>query len=95
MDYQGAQNCHPQTPGISAHHDSNSLHLASFIVKKESAAYGEWFDLDRLLVRFLESCPARQKIIWMTLSGGKQGITGFIEYLLPELKRRGMIDLDE
>ena len=69
--------------------------FASFIVKEESAAYGEWLDLDRLLVQFLESCPTRQKVICTTLSGRKQGITGFIEYLLPELGRRGMIDLDE
>lgn len=60
---------------------------------KQSTTYGQWMDLDRLLVQLWESHLTRPKVICTTQNGEKQDITDFAECLLPELMRSGGIDL--
>jgi len=55
--------------------------------------YGQWLDLDRLLVRFWESRLTSPKVICTALVGEKCIMRGFVECCLPELTKRGMIDL--
>ena len=62
---------------------------------KNSAIYGEWLALDRLLVRFWESRSTPPKVICTGWNKAKQDMRGFTRYLLPELMRRGMLDLVE
>jgi hypothetical protein len=51
----------------------------------------EWQDLDRLLVQLWTSCLIRPKIVYATGSG----LGGLAPTLLPELTRRGAVDLVE
>ena len=55
--------------------------------------YGEWTDLDRLLVRFLESRAVRTKIVYGVEARGEKGQHGHIGGLLPEMTARGIIEL--
>lgn len=71
------------------------LYLASLDTIKRSPAYGQWLDLDRLLVQFWESRPTPPKVICMGLVGEKWIVRGFVECCLPELTKRGVIDLAE
>ena len=57
--------------------------------------FGQWLDLDRLLVRLWESHSIRSKVIREVLKGEKRGMRDCIETLLPEAMKRGMIDLVE
>ena len=67
--------------------------LASDVdIMKKSAMYGEWLDLDRFLVQSCESRSTRPKVM-CTEAHGKRCKRGFTECLLPELTRRGMLDL--
>ena len=49
--------------------------------------YGEWADLDHLLVQFLESRTVRTKVIYDV-----KGACGDIGGLLPEMMARGIIE---
>jgi len=60
---------------------------------KGSSVYRQWMDLDRLLVRFWESCLTPPKVICTALVGETCIMRGFVECCLPELTKRGMIDL--
>jgi len=62
---------------------------------KESESYGEWMDLDRLLVQFWESRSTPPKVTFTTPGGEEQDTRHFVECMLPELTRREMIDLFE
>jgi hypothetical protein len=54
-----------------------------------AANFGQWLDLDRLLVKLWESHSIRPKIVPMEMTG-----TGdFVECLLPEVMRSGILDL--
>jgi hypothetical protein len=53
--------------------------------------FGEWLDLDRLLVQFWESSSIRPKVICMGLMDTEDSI-GY-QFLLPEITKRGIIDL--
>jgi hypothetical protein len=53
--------------------------------------YGQWMDIDRLLVQFWESRSIRPKVICTT----KQGMGDNLGRLLPEITGRGIIDLVE
>ena len=55
----------------------------------------EWPDLDRLLVRFWESCSVRTTLESFEPSSSAKGMTDLAMCLLPELTKRGAIDLVE
>ena len=57
------------------------------------ATYRQWSDLDRLLVQFWESRSIRPKVIRSTPSKENSAMGECIEYLLPEITRRGILDL--
>lgn len=73
----------------------HSLTLFEFDAFKRSTNYGQWLDLDRLLVQFLESRLTRPMVICATQEGGRRNMRDFAECLLPELTRRGTFDLAE
>jgi len=53
----------------------------------------QWLDLDRLLVQFLESSSIHPTVI-RTVSGVARGnIKDYIGCLLPELTKKGVVDL--
>ena len=57
-------------------------------------AYEQWLDLDRLLVRFWESHSIRPKIAYPYRSEeGRKGGMYFVSRLLPEITKRGAVDL--
>jgi hypothetical protein len=56
-----------------------------------AANHGQWLDLDRILVRFWESSSVRPVVVCTT----ERGIGDCIGFLLPEITRRGIIDLIE
>ena len=62
---------------------------------KQSTSYGQWLDLDCLLVQFWESRSTRPRVILTTRDGEKRNMRRFAESVLPELTRRGTIDLAE
>ena len=56
-----------------------------------------WSDLDDLLVKLWESYPIRVRIVYplfRTVDNVRR-VKGWIPYLFPELKKRGVIDLVE
>ena len=58
------------------------------------AIYREWLDLDCLLVQFWESHSVRPKVIPdMTMWRGEQDVKHCVGRLLPEVTKRGVIDL--
>ena len=56
--------------------------------------FGQWLDLDSLLVHLWESRSIRPSVI-RTWTGGNQAVGDCIGSLLPEMMKRGMIDLVE
>jgi hypothetical protein len=58
------------------------------------AGYGEWLDLDRFLVQLWESRSIRPKVA-CTPRQTRQELVDLIECLLPEITKRGIIDLVE
>lgn len=54
----------------------------------------EWQDLDRLLVQFWTSHSIRPQIVYSPNSGGRD-TRDRVRSLLPELTRRGLVDLVE
>jgi len=59
--------------------------------------FGQWLELDRLLVQLWESHSVCPKIICTTPKGGKEkeDVRGYIERLLPEITKEVIIDLVE
>ena len=56
--------------------------------------YGQWLDLDRLLVQFWESRSIRPKITYNCESQEeKKEAIDCVSCLLPEITKRGIIDL--
>ena len=49
----------------------------------------QWLDLDRLLVKFWESRSIRPKVKSMT----DRDVRDYVGHLLPEITKRGIIDL--
>ena len=66
---------------------------ASVIQTVREEIYGEWADLDRLLVRFLELRAVRTKIVYVVEKGGKEEARGYIGGLLPEITARGIFEV--
>jgi len=58
----------------------------------EEAVYREWQDLDRLLVQFWASHLIRPRVTYVVGKGGKD-LRDHVPSLLPELTRRGLVDL--
>jgi len=56
--------------------------------------FGQWSDLDYLLVHLWESYSIRPSVI-RTWTGRNKAIGDCIGFLLPEMMKRGMVDLDE
>ena len=56
--------------------------------------YGEWLDLDRLLVQFWELYSVRTKVV-TSLWDGKRNMESRVGRFLPETTKRGAIDLVE
>ena len=81
---------------------AESINLEQITIRSPTAfkkqivesSYQEWQDLDRLLLRFWTSRSVRPKI-WF--KGGKEGcdLKYLMPKLLPELSRRGVVDLVE
>ena len=65
----------------------------SFQIKE--AVPQEWQDLDHLLVQFWTSHSIRPKIMYRRNQGGEDEARGFVQRLLPELTRRGVVDVVE
>ena len=59
---------------------------------ERSTTFGEWMDLDRLLVQFWESRSTHPKVECTTWQGWNGSMRGFFDCFLPELTRRGTID---
>jgi hypothetical protein len=78
------------------------LQLISASIRRYSASANpveekvrqEWQDLDRLLVQFWISHSIRPKITYETWKIGDDS-RGLVQSLLPELTRRGLVDLIE
>jgi hypothetical protein len=51
--------------------------------------FGQWLDLDRLLVQLWESHSIRSRVVYVEWNNMINGI----RYLLPEITRRGLIHL--
>ena len=60
---------------------------------KESEIYRQWLDLDRSLVQSWESHSTPPRVICTTRKGYAYNMRGFTECLLPEMTRRGIVDL--
>ena len=79
-----------------------TIHIPHYLLVTENPArqtvggeiYGEWADLDHLLVRFLESQAVRTKIVYVVGGSGEKWVCGDIGGLLPEITARGIIELD-
>ena len=84
-----------------------SIHLPSYVVTTDDGGnatqvigevnWGEWLDLDRLLVRFWESSSIRPKVVsssWMRKEIDTSSCVGY-QYLLPEITKRELVDLAE
>ena len=54
-------------------------------------SFGQWPELDRLLVQFRESRSIRSKVICMTLNEGTPGTKEFMECLLPVSAMMGIL----
>ena len=54
----------------------------------------EWGDLDRLLVQLWTSHSIRPKVTWGPRPG-REDMRAYVSRLLPELDRRGLVDLVE
>jgi len=59
------------------------------------AAREQWVDLDHFLVRFLGSRSIRLVVKSTTPAGEGHDVRGYIGWLMPEVTRRGVIDLVE
>ena len=54
-----------------------------------------WLDLDHLLVQLWELHSVRSKVVCARTKGGSRGVKDWAEFLVPELMKRGILDLDE
>ena len=61
---------------------------------KQSTTFGGWMNLDRLLVQFWESRSPRPKVECTTWKGWRGDMRAFADCFLPELTRRGRIDVE-
>jgi hypothetical protein len=57
--------------------------------------FGQWSDLDRLLVQLWESHSIRPKIVCPPRVRGEQETRDSVRYLLPEITKGGIIHLVE
>jgi len=55
--------------------------------------YGQWVDLDRVLVQFWESHSIRPRVVCTEPTREERAVRSFVGCLFPEITRRGIIDL--
>jgi len=80
-----------------------SIHVASVSASADAnirqvigeAARQQWLDLDQFLVQFSESRSIRPVVKYQALIGEGRGVRDCIGWLMPEVTRRGIIDLVE
>ena len=84
---------HRQLQKISIRLPSHLRNVNANVIKRWSPTYGQWLDLDHLLVQFWESRSTRPKVICTARVGRKWDLKRFTECLLPELARRGAVGL--
>ena len=70
------------------------LHTATLMNSAENTDHREWQDLDRLLVQFWTSHSIRPRLVYAPNSGGWD-MRDCVPSLLPELTRKGLVDLVE
>ena len=70
------------------------LHTATLRNSIEETDCQEWQDLDQLLVQFWTSHSIRPQLVYSPNSGGREA-RDRAPRLLPELTRRGLVDLVE
>jgi len=79
----------------------NSKNLQSITIEPHNAtpetveegAYQEWQDLDRSLVQFWTSHSIRPRFVYVPRWGKGKDLVADVPILLPELTRRGLVDL--
>jgi len=57
--------------------------------------YGQWLELDRLLVQLWESHSIRTRLICTILTEQEQELGDYFGCLFPEITKRGIVDLVE
>jgi len=60
----------------------------------QETGYREWWELDRLLVQFRTSRSIRPKVVYK-MGLGVRDVRGYALSLIPELTRRGLVELVE
>ena len=89
MDHDGAPNC-PVRKQITIH----PRVTFTFATQFGEAVHQEWLDLDHVLVQFWNSHSVRPEITYG--AGGRvDDLRAFAPILLPELTRRGLVNLVE
>ena len=66
--------------------------LYTFTNPIQEATYQEWWDLDRLLVQFRTSRSICPKVVY-EIKCEEEEMRGYALNMLPELTRRGLVDL--
>ena len=91
---------HRDPPQISIHvpYDTTLANLGANLGQDiGERVFGQWPELDRFLVQFWESCSVRPKVVCTRLKEekAKEKVRGSIKCSLPEMTKRGIIDLVE
>ena len=55
--------------------------------------YGQWLDIDRILVQFWELRSIRPRVVCLIATGAEPAVGHFVGSILPEATRSGIIDL--
>lgn len=77
-------------------YDSKIIYVGADVRKGVGEqTYEEWLDLDRLLVRAWESHLIRPELVCKVMGGKGKNVEGCIGLLLPEVTKRGILDLVE
>jgi len=66
---------------------------ADAIAEQTVEVTGQLLELDRLLVHFWESRSVRPRVVCAMLEEGDQRMKYCVRYLLPEITKRGIVDL--
>jgi len=80
---------------IRAHHKFDLVDAGANVKQAVGEQiYGQWLDLDGLLDQFLESRSIRLEVVCV-VPKARDDTGDYIGYLLPEMSKRGAIDLVE
>ena len=88
------RNFHQITIHIPEHNlpIDNPTHLRETSAFREPF-YGQWMDLDRLLVQFWELRGIRPKIVCQQKESGREAARKYTGCLFPEMSERGAVEL--